>query len=134
MTARRKTAAKKKATRKAGGKKGARRLKLDADMKRYAGQVEKSLKRIEKEIDKAELRYRKTLAQLLRDASRQVGRLDSLGDKRWRDLIGPARRDFQSLLKRIEKAVAPGAPSKKKAAKKKATKRKATKRKARASA
>ncbi|MBW2272098.1 MAG: hypothetical protein JRG96_02405 [Deltaproteobacteria bacterium] len=127
MTARRKKAAKKKAAR----KKGARRRALEADVKRYTAQIEKSLKRIEQEVDKAERRYRKSLATLLRDANRQVGRLDTVGDKRWRDLIGPARRDFQKLLKRMEKAVAPGAKRKKAAAKKKrAVKKKAVKKKA----
>jgi hypothetical protein len=134
MTARKKTAAKKKAAKKkTTRKKGARRLNIDADMKRYARQIEKRLKQIEEEIDKAETHYRKTLAKLLRDAGRQVGRLDSVGDKRWRDLIGPARRDFQKLLKRIEKAVSPGAKRKKTASRKKAaSKKKAVKRKARA--
>jgi len=126
MTARKKTAAKKKAAKKkATRKKAARRIHIDADMKRYARQIEKRLKQIEREIDKAETHYRKTLAKLLRDAGRQVGRLDSIGDKRWRNLIGPARRDFQKLLKRIEKAVSPGAKRKKAAPKKKAAKRKA---------
>jgi hypothetical protein len=82
------------------------------------------LLRLEREIERAEARYRKRFTKLLREGSHQLGRYEALGEKRWRELTTQARRDVAGVLRRIEKAVAPppvrrkpatGKPARKKA-------------------
>ena len=51
----------------------------------------------ERELDRAEARYRKTFTRLLREGSHELGRIEALGERRWRQLTNPARRDLAKL-------------------------------------
>jgi hypothetical protein len=52
------------------------------------------------------VRYRRQ-ARLLREASEELGRLEALGQRRWRTLDVRARRRLLGLLERMESAVGP---------------------------
>jgi hypothetical protein len=56
----------------------------------------------------------------MRDAERQLGRLEAEGQKRWRKQTTQARRDAVRLLRKLEKAIEP-APKKKAPAPKRKT-------------
>ena len=56
--------------------------------------------------------YRGQAARLLRDASRQLGRIEARGEAGWKRLTAPYRRDAKKLLDRLERAVRPRARKK----------------------
>ena len=147
MTARKKATAARKNSK---AKKGARRktpakgfkvgdLEFPRTLKGFQRDVRRYLSWLEREVGRAESTYRKRFARLLREGSHELGRLEEMGDRRWRDLTDPARRDLAKLLGRLEKAMQPKARAKKKARKKAARKsarkkapRKASRKKSRA--
>jgi hypothetical protein len=59
---------------------------------------------LERQVGRAQVRYRRQAARLLREASEELGRLEALGQRRWRTLDVRARR---RLLGRLESAVGP---------------------------
>jgi hypothetical protein len=65
--------------------------------------------------------------KLLREASRELGRLEAHGERGWRQLAAPYRKELAGLVKRIEKVVAPKRAPRKKSPRKKAGKKVATK-------
>jgi hypothetical protein len=75
--------------------------------------VRRSLNGLEKEIAKARANPRRQAARLLREASHALGRIEAEGERRWRKLAAPARREALRLLRRLESSLA--APRRRKA-------------------
>jgi hypothetical protein len=108
------------------GATGLSRLELPPTLKAYQQRVQKQLALLEKEIDRAQTEARRQAARLLRNASRELGRLEAHGEQGWRKLAGDAQKQALRLLAQLEKAIEPAARRKKPArAAKKATKRSA---------
>jgi hypothetical protein len=82
-------------------------IELPPTLAQFARRVGSALGGVEKQIHTAEVAYRKQFTKLLREASRQLGRIEAQGEKRWRTLTTQARRDAAKLLLRLEKAVEP---------------------------
>ena len=93
-------ARKKKPARKAGRRKTTRRARA-------------ALARLEQEIQRAQANPRREAARLLREASHALGRWETEGERQWRRLAGPARREALRLLHRLEAALE--APKRRKA-------------------
>ena len=129
----RKAPARKKAAKKSARRKPARstaraslkRLEdeLPPTLREFARGVRLRLTRLEREIHKAEVARRKRWTKLLRDASHQLGRFEAQGERQWKKLTLQARKEALSVLKRLERAVAPPKPKRKKAARKATLKR-----------
>jgi len=123
-------ARRKKTARKAGrGKTAAQqaeaalaRLEQDLpdNLKDFSRRVRRGLAELEREIERAQANPRREAARLLREASHALGRLEADGERRWRKLAGPARREALRLLHRLEGVLA--APKRRKA-RRKATRR-----------
>jgi hypothetical protein len=106
---------KKKTTRKvARKKKAARRPKsgfarfeqdLPPNLRDFSRRVRASLSELERNVVKAQARTRRQAARLLREASHALGRFEAEGERRWRKLATPARREAQRLLHRLDRAV-----------------------------
>ena len=113
-------AARKKATRRKSARARAKQTlsrlerELPPTLREYAKEVRSLLNRLEKEVERASVPYRRRAARLLREASHQLGRLEVRGEAGWRRRAAPYRRDTQRLLRRLEKAVAPRSARKKK--------------------
>jgi len=141
MTARkkvtRKKAARKKVTRKkaTGRKKTARKKsafgRLEAELPKslrdFRNQVRKNLNQLERDIERAFPAARKRTARIIRDASHELGRIEERGEAAWRKGLAKATKDAQkmtkdaqSLLRKLERAVAPPVKRKKKAVRRKA--------------
>lgn len=121
--ARKKTAKRPTARRKGPAKRKARgierlELELPPTLAQFARRMRTRLARLEREIERAEVRYRKTFTKLLREGSHQLGRYEALGEKRWKELTTQTRRDIAKVLRRIEKAIAPPPQRRKPAARK----------------
>lgn len=109
-----------KATRKAasrakGKATGLARLELPPTLQAYQKQVQKRLAALEHEIARAQTEARRQAARLLRNASRELGRLEAGGEQGWRKLAGDAQKQALRLLAQLEKAIAPRGTVKKKA-------------------
>lgn len=122
MTARkstsRKKATRKKATRKkATVRRRARRMtaldrlqgQLPPTLRQFANELRKRLDGLEREVVRAQIAARRRAARLLRDASRQLGRLEVQGEAGWRRLGAAYQRELVAMLSRLEKTLAPGA-------------------------
>ena len=119
-------AAKRKQARKAGGRNTAARRaeaalarleqELPTNLKEFSRRVRKGLAGLEGEIQRAQANPRREAARLLREASHALGRFEAEGERRWRKLTAPARREALRLLHRIEGALA--APKRRKTARK----------------
>jgi hypothetical protein len=121
MAARRKKAARKAGRRKTAGRQAKAALarleqELPANLKDFSRRVRKGLAGLEKEIARAKANPRREAARLLRETSHALGGLEAEGERRWRKLAGPARREALRLLHRLESALA--APKRKKATRK----------------
>ena len=57
----------------------------------------------------------------MREAERQLGRLEAEGQKRWRKQTTQARRDAVRLLRKLERAIEPAPKRKKTPARKRKT-------------
>jgi hypothetical protein len=102
----------KKAAKKASGKARAKgsalsRIELPPTLQAYQKQVQKRLGVLEKEIERAQLEARKQAARLLRNASRELGRIEAGGEQGWRKLAADAQKQALRLLSQLEKAIAP---------------------------
>lgn len=105
---------KKKATKKGGrSAKGSVRFELPPTLQAYQKQVQKRLGALEKEIARAQTEARRRAARLLRNASRELGRLEAGGEQGWRKLAGDAQKQALRLLAQLEKAIAPAGARKK---------------------
>jgi hypothetical protein len=76
---------------------------LPATLAQYSKRVRLGLTRLERTVEKAEVRYRRQAARLLRDASLRLGRFEAEGERRWKRLTTQARRDALQLLRRMER-------------------------------
>lgn len=107
--------AKKRATRKkTTRRKPARRRRsglgvadLPRSLREFQRRMRSNLNRLEREVQQTRTFYRRRATRLLRDASRHLGRLETLGERGWRELNTRARREVAALLRRLERAVAP---------------------------
>lgn len=80
---------------------------LPARLQDFTKQVRTLLGKLEKEVTKAQATYRRRAARLLREASVELGRYETRGEREWRKLSTSARRNALSVLKRLEKVVGP---------------------------
>lgn len=123
MAARKKKTARKVGRRKTSARQAGAALArlerdLPANLKDFSRRVRKGLAGLEKEIERAQANPRREAARLLREASHALGRLEAEGDRRWRKLAAPARREALRLLHRLEGALAAPKKKRKKAARK----------------
>jgi hypothetical protein len=109
---------KKTATRRGRGAEALDRLEaeLPPNLKELSRRVRRDLTRLERQIETARSDARRRWARVLRDASHELGRLEAIGEKRFRKLTTQARRDAVKVLRRLEKAIEP--PKKKRVARK----------------
>jgi hypothetical protein len=113
MAARGKKAARKTARRKTAGRQTGAALarleqELPTNLRDFSRRVRRGLRGLEKEIGSA----RREAARLLRDASHALGRFEAEGDRRWRKLAAPPRREALRLLRRLERALEAPKPRK----------------------
>ncbi len=94
----------------------------------YIAQLQARLDRLEKQIQQAQDTTMQRATRLLREASRNLGRLEVRGESGWERLSNRYRAEAVRLLRRLEKAIAPVKTAGKKSARKKST-RKAAKKK-----
>ena len=80
---------------------------LPANLRDYAKQVHKQLNTLERDIERAIPQARRRTARLIREASHQLGAMEARGQKAWRERAEQMTKDAQSLLRRLEKAIAP---------------------------
>jgi hypothetical protein len=80
---------------------------LPPTLAQFSRRVRSELGRLEKQIARAETRYRTGWTRLLREASHQLGRFEAEGAARWRRLTTRARGDALKLLRRLEKEIEP---------------------------
>ena len=123
-------ATRKKATRRKAARKKVRRRKgpiarleeeLPKTLREYTKEVNKRLNHLEREVERGQAQARRRAARLIRQASHELGKHSGKGEKGWRGLTAPYRRDAVHLLRRLERAVA---PARKKASRKKARRKK----------
>ena len=109
MTARRSKAAKKTARRAKPPLAVARKAlnELPASLDQFSRRARVGLTRLEGTVEKAEARYRRQAARMLRDASHRLGRFEAEGERRWKNLKGEARREALQLLRRLERTLEP---------------------------
>jgi hypothetical protein len=108
---RKKATRRKTATRKKAAAKGALtrvQVELPATLQEFADLVRSRLGKLERAVEKAEVRYRREAARVLRQASHQLGRFEAEGERRWKKLTTQARREALAVLRRMEKALAAG--------------------------
>ena len=99
---------------------------LPPNLKEFSRRVQRGLGKVEKQIETAQRDARRRWSTLLRDGSRELGRIEAEGEKRWREQTKKARQDTLKVLKRLERAIeAAGKPKKKTTRKKKSVRRKA---------
>lgn len=91
---------------------------LPPTLREFTGELRKRLDRLERDAVKAQVEARKRAARLLREASHQLGRLEVGGETAWRKLGASYQKDLITLLKRLEKALAPPARARRPAKKK----------------
>lgn len=119
MAARRK---KRSATKGTAGKTLARlESELPDTLAEFSRRVRKELGSLERKVEKAAAPRRRQIARALREAAHTLGRYEAEGEKRWNRLTTQARREALSVLRKLEKAVAP--PARKKASRKKAARK-----------
>ncbi len=123
----RKTTARKASRKKAKGQGVPAVLKrleheLPPTLAQYSRRTRIQLTRLERQIEKAEVKARRRFTRVLRDASHRLGHYEALGEKQWKKLTTQARRDAVKVLQKLEKAVSP--PPVRKKAKKKSVRRK----------
>ena len=97
-----------------------RRLPQDVPrtLREFSRRLRTALSRLEDEITRARTAARGQATRLLRDASQALGRYEAYGDRQWRRLTVPARREVLRLLRRLEAALAAPRPKRVRRAKK----------------
>jgi hypothetical protein len=79
---------------------------LPADWTAFSRRARRGIAALERELSRAQASPRREAARLLREASHALGRLEAEGERRWRQLAGPARQRALRLLRRLEGALA----------------------------
>jgi hypothetical protein len=124
MTARKKTVSRKKTQKTAARRKAPRKqtpsrqrtalarleLELPPTFRAFERRVRTQLNHLERQVERAQVKYRRRAARLLREASHRLGHLEAQGERNWRKLSGRARRDSLSILRRLERAVEASGP------------------------
>ena len=105
-------AARKSSARKAAPRRSVFDFELPPTLRAYASEVRKRLDALERELARAQVDVRRQAARVLREASQQLGKLEAEGEAGWRRLAAPYRKELVTLLRRLEKALAPPAPRK----------------------
>lgn len=77
---------------------------LPEKLGQVTAQMRTQLGELERQVDRAQARYRRRAARLLREASEEIGRLEAVGERGWRKLDVGARRRLADLLERLEGA------------------------------
>ena len=95
-------------------------------MQEYVDDVQLYLTKLEKQIEKAQASTRRNATRLLREASHQVGVIETRGQKAWARLTTKYRLEAVEMLQRLETAIAPP-ESKQKRQRKTRSKKKSTK-------
>lgn len=101
---------------------------LPQTLKDYSRRLRRGLGRLERDLVQRELSARRKAARLLREASHQLGQLEARGEREFRRRATRARREADRLLHRVERAIDPSPPPRKKTA---ATRKKKVSRKTR---
>ncbi len=83
---------------------------LPPNLAEFSRRVRRGLTRLERQIATARAGTVRRSTRALREASRQLGRLEAHGQRRWKRLSTQARRDAARMLRRLEKAVEPPKP------------------------
>ena len=97
---------------------------LPASYKDFSKRVKRDLTRLERQIEDARKDARRRWTRVLRDVSHHLGKLESEGEKCWREGTTQARKDALKMLRRLEQAIdLPSGRRKKGARKKTATRR-----------
>ena len=109
MAARKKTT--RKATRAASARGALPRLEFPRNLQEFRKRIETQLNALERDAARARTETRRRAARLIREASRQLGRLEAKGETGWRQLAESYRKELVRLLERIERALAPKAPT-----------------------
>lgn len=78
---------------------------LPATLDEFSKRVRAKLGKLERSVEKAEARYRREAAKVLRHASHQLGRFEAEGERRWKKLTAEARKEALQVLRRMEKAL-----------------------------
>ena len=87
---------------------GARALmgdELPKSLAAFSRQLKRDLTRIERQIVSARKETRRSLARIIRDASHQLGVLETRGQKEWRSLSRNARREIERVVGRVREAL-----------------------------
>lgn len=98
---------KKKASAKKAARKAAAKLvgsELPKSLKAFGAHLRRDLNAIEKQIEIATKDTRRGLARIVRDASHQLGVLETRGEREWRKLSRNAEKDVKKIVKRVQKA------------------------------
>ncbi len=123
------TTSRKQATRSGATRRARAFARLERDLpvslRQYAKQVAGRLNALERQIGRTRQSTRRRATRLLRETSRELGKLEAKGEAGWRKLTTSTRRQAVRLLRRLEDAVAPKA---RRAAARKQTARKPTRR------
>jgi hypothetical protein len=80
---------------------------LPPNLREFSHRVRAGLTSLERDIEKAQAQTRRRATSLLREASHTLGRYEAEGERRWRKLTRPARREAVRLLRRLEGALTP---------------------------
>lgn len=88
------------------------RKDVPSTLKEYSRSIGTLLSKLERRINTAQAAYRRRGTRALREASRELGRLEAQGERNWRKLNTRARRQVLKTLRQIERLVEP-APRKK---------------------
>ena len=98
---------------------------LPPNLTEFSRRVQRGLGKVETQIETAQRDARRRWSTLLRDGSRELGRIEAKGEKRWREQTKKARQDTLKVLKRLERAIEAAGKPKKTTRKKKSVRRKA---------
>src|SRR3989442_370838 len=79
---------------------------LPPNLRDFSRRVRAGLSRLERSAGKAQARTRRQAAHVLRESSHALGRFEAVGQRGWRTLTTPARRQALRLLRRLD-ALAP---------------------------
>jgi len=83
---------------------------LPASLRDFSRRMGRGLTQLERQIEAKRRDVRRRLTRLLREASHRLGRLEAEGERRWRVQSRRARHDAARLLRRLEKAIEPTRP------------------------
>jgi len=106
----------KKRTAKKSGSRRSRTSRVKADLTHglaeYVDEVQAMLDSLEREMAEAGTRTQREAARLLREASKQFGRVEKRGEEIWRAWTARTREEALRLIDSLRDAIAPAAPRK----------------------